>query len=208
MAIKVFLHICAMNDCITRLNKIIAGLLLSGLYGDAEQIYSYICGNIEIINQVEVLLNRSGSKFKIIKIVPEDNTYERLTLTDIHNHVSREDKILYLHTKGISKPGNQNVDDWVFKFHYFLIGKYKDCIEKLESFDTVSTNFWSSCCNHFSGNMWWVNGDYFLNLPHEIGNDYFAPELAFLFLNNPKYYSLHDSNIDHYSCEYPPVKYI
>jgi hypothetical protein len=217
MSIKVFFHICAITRAEEVVNRMINQIYFSGLYDEAYSIYCYISGDNEIIIKIKNILCVAGSKFTIVKCVPNDTSYERLTLEDIHNHIDKTDKILYIHSKGVSYQYkyifHEGIDDWTNSMMYFLVRHYRKCIEKLENYDTVGTNYLSgSYPSHWSGNFWWVRGDYFLTLPHIIGPNYHDPELQFLFLNNPSYYEIHNKNkfydIDCYYHRYEPFKYI
>jgi hypothetical protein len=193
----------------------VRALHYSGIYHEAEHIYCYISGELEIIPTILSFLTAAGSKFIIVKCVPNDTSYERLTLEDIHRHVSPKDQILYIHSKGVSQSYMDNphkiqcIDDWTHFMLYYLVRHYKYCIEKLESYDTVGLNFTTNP-SHWSGNFWWVRGDYFLTLPTTIGPHYYDPELFFLFVNNPRYYEVSNSYYipNTYECRNPPGKYI
>lgn len=213
MATKVFLHICAITRVLDVLPTMIHALHFSGLYQDAETIYCYICGEEALGRQVLELLARSGGKFKVTKYAPGDSTYERLTLTDMHNHVQADDKVLYLHSKGVSKKYQsmprlqQNIDDWCYMMLYHLVGQHRQCREALDSVDVVGCNHCPSPA-HFSGNFWWVRGSYLLSLPHTIEQQYTDPELKFLFLNQPRVKCVYTSTVNHYSSSYEPARYV
>ena len=221
MAIKVFYHICAITRALEVVEKQVRCIQYSGLYDDAYAIYCYISGDEDLILKIVDLLEKSGKKFIIVKRVPNDTSYERLTLEDIHNHVDRTDSILYIHSKGVTPKYQDHpsiltcIDDWMYMMMYYLVRHYKKCIAKLENYDTVGVNYSQLDMNvhiyyHWSGNYWWVRGDYFLTLPHKIGLQYLEPEVNFLFLNNPRYFEMHSSKIveDHYIKRYEPFKYI
>lgn len=216
MAIKVFFHICCINNALTIVRDMVRSIHFSGLYDDAESIYCYIAGEEGIIRDMTSFLENSGQKFMVMKIAPYDSSYERLTLEDIHNHVTAEDKILYIHSKGVSKHSvdniqqAENVSDWCYLMMYYLVRHYRICLEKLENYDTVGVNYnpLPDKC-HWSGNFWWVRGDYFLTLPIKIGPEYHAPELSFLFVNNPRFHEMHASTgYNLYHQRYPPLKYV
>lgn len=212
MAVKVFLHICAINHIDSVLNQIIVALHMSGLYKQAEKVYCYISGLDAMIPCVVHMLQCSGAKMQIIKVAPNDTSYERLTLEDMHNHINEYDKVLYIHTKGVTQvvePKKSNVVDWVYMIQYFLIGNYNECISKLSEYDTVGVNYRSHPRPHWNGNMWWVNGSYFRRLQKHIGPDYFDPELNFLFTCNPTYYEIYKSLcLEHYDYRYPALNFV
>lgn len=217
MAIKVFFHICAITRAEEVVQNFIRSIHYSGLYDEAYAIYCYISGIEDIMRRVVTLIKESGRKFVIVKVAPHDSSYERLTLEDIHNHVDQTDKILYIHSKGVTfyyqdKPALlQNIDDWANTMLYFLVRHYKKCLERLDHYDTVGVNLGNKDGKyHWSGNFWWVRGDYFLTLPHHIGPNYLDPELNFVFLNTPRYFEIYRmSGIkDCYYERYEPYKYI
>lgn len=219
MAIKVFFHICAITRAEQVVKEFIRCIHFSGLYDDAHLIYCYLSGTEDIIEKVVSIINTAGCKFVIIKCVPNDTSYERLTLEDIHNHVDKTDKVLYIHSKGVREHYQNNpfqlqcIDDWRDAMLYYLIRHYKKCIEKLEEYDTVGMQYskvYEIRNPHWSGNFWWVRGDYFLTLPHKIGSEYHDPELNFLFVNNPRFVEIYRivDNKDRYHHRYEPFKYI
>lgn len=220
MAIKVFFHICA----ITRAEEVVKGMIrsihFSGLYDDVETIFCYLSGNEHTITPVLDLISTSGQKFTVMKCVPEDTSYEKLTLEDIHKHVTADDKVLYIHSKGVSVYHQDNptrlkcIDDWNYVMLYYLVRHYKLCLNLLNTHDTVGINLKQIGRDgtprpHWCGNFWWVRGDYFLGLPHKIGEAYYDPEQAFIFLNNPRAFELCSiKDINHYLDRCEPLKYI
>lgn len=87
-------------------------------------------------------------------------------------------KILYFHTKGVNnkfKRHNQkeiseekinNIQSWKECLEYFLIDKWKDCVEKLDEYDNVGVT-----CNNgwFWGNFWWSQPKHILKT-REVGH--------------------------------------
>lgn len=218
MAIKIFFHICAITRAEHVVKEFIRSIHFSGLYDEVHLIYCYISGVPDIIQKIIELLHLSGGKFVIIKCIPHDTSYERLTLEDIHNHVDKTDKILYIHSKGVREEYQHNqvqlqcIDAWRDTMLYYLIRHYKKCINLLDNYDTIGINYYKlhDRIPHWSGNFWWVRGDYFLTLPHKIGPGYNEPELNFLFINNPSWYELYHmtDSVDCYYVRYDPFKYI
>lgn len=212
MAVKVFFHICAITRAYSVVDEMIQCILNSGLYREAAAIHCYISGDQGIGSNIMELVQNSGSKFCITKFKPGDKRYERLTLEDMHNHVDVADKVLYIHSKGVSQhhidaPHRMKcVDDWRRMIMYFLVGRFRECLSMLDSVQTVGVN---ERTNHWNGNFWWVRGDYLLSLPHTIGDDYFDPEQKFLFLNNPTFKAIYNSKCpQHYEYRYAPANYV
>ena len=61
---------------------------------------------------------------------------------------------------------------------------------------------------HFSGNFWWATSEYLKNLYefNETNVNKMDAE-KWLFSNNPIYYEMHNSRINHYNIPYPKDKY-
>ena len=55
MAVKVFIHICAINHVADVLREIVTCIHMSGLYADAERIYCYVAGEPDLIEWVYML---------------------------------------------------------------------------------------------------------------------------------------------------------
>ena len=52
---------------------------------------------------------------------------------------------------------------------YFLIGRHKYCIEKLNNYDVIGI-LYSKLPPHFSGNFWWSTGRHYRMLSKELFN--------------------------------------
>jgi hypothetical protein len=193
MAIKVFFHICAMAHCVQVIEEQLQAIFYSGLYEELEGIYCFVTGKDEFsIKYIVTLLQLYGKKIKIIESVMNDPTFERLTLAQIHKHITPEDNFLYIHSKGVTQTEPEKITNtfyWTRALNYFMIGKYKQCLEQLKIHDVVGTYYASSPQPHFQGNFWWSTGRYFLTLPTIIGPNYLDPEM-YLFTQTPSYKAL------------------
>ena len=125
---------------------------------------------------------------------------------------NQECNVLYLHTKGV-KPENycQQIDDWINLMYYFTINQSTACIEKLNSgYQVVGCNY-LHLPPHFSGNFWWAKSSYLKDLPslEENPSTYHIHNRGefLLFYNNPSFFVMHNSGIDHYKENYPKEKY-
>jgi hypothetical protein len=104
---------------------------------------------------------------------------------------------------------------------YFLVTQYKLCISVLDNnYDTVGCNYSNDldkeCFKythpfpppHYNGNFWWANTNYLSHLSNlpmdQIERN--APEF-WLFKNNPSFFNLHSSNVNHYHSIYPNSRY-
>ena len=75
---------------------------------------------------------------------------------------NNNDKILYFHSKGITR--NSAANDWVEYLEYFNIINYKTCLKKLDDCDVVGTEYLSKPYHHLSGNFWWATANHISKL--------------------------------------------
>lgn len=205
--IKVFYHIYCNEYTEKIVQDQLTKIIFSNLYELANAIYCFLTGEEQYINVCKELINHYGKKFIIQDIGINDKSYERFTLYRIKPLINDNDKILYIHSKGVTKPDNKIVYLWRTHMEYFLIKKCDECIKYLDNYDVVGVEY--SPTKQFSGNFWWSTGKYYLSLPDSIGNEYVGPE-KYLFLNNPKYIELNASGniFNIYGKAYYPFNYI
>ena len=210
MGLKVFIHACAITNVFNIFYEFMIALHFSGLYDEADAIYVGIVGKPELASSLREYVLRCGKKFQILHFTPDDPYFEKTTLEKVHPHVTVDDKVLYIHTKGVCHC-SLNIDDWRLFMLYHLVKRFKECVQKLdEGYDTVGCNFKDEDITqpHFSGNFWWVTGKYFLTLPHDLSFDRFDNEKRFLFTNKPKHYCISDTASNHYHYLHPPTLYV
>lgn len=138
-------------------------LKISGLYDAADII-------VTTVNLTEVTKEEYLDVIKDYgKIQPEftnHNHYEYLGIKKVKELCNTYDdmKILYFHTKGVSNQyvsstNNDKSDEkitnvlsWKECLEYFVIDKWKECIDKLDEYDNVGVT-----CNSgwYWGNFWW-----------------------------------------------------
>jgi hypothetical protein len=212
MTVRVIYHICIQDGnprCFPIIHEQLSSILHSGLYDVCDSILCFITTNVSE-DKVRNFLERYGKKFRIIGIYGLE-WKERNTLMEAFRWIQKEDHILYVHSKGITRQEYEGfcVDDWRRVMEYFLIKKFNSCLELLErGADTVGLNFEMYPRPHFSGNFWWVRGDYFLDLPKWIGEKHCDVETNFLFENKPNFVCVHHTKTHHYKQPYPPSLYV
>lgn len=153
------------------------------------------------------------------------NIFETPTLNLIKEFSEKnpDNYILYLHTKGIRYwPENNSVNDWINYMLYFLVEQNSMCTSILDkNYDVVGCNYIndqdknnfkyanSYSYPYYNGNFWWGNTNYLRTLPTLSLDVINKNDLKFwLFKNNPNYYNLHSSNMNHYHGPYPKELYI
>jgi hypothetical protein len=217
----IYLHVCMINNWEEITNQILNQINTSGLIDKIENLFFFVLGelnknNLEKIKKIQQL----NPKYKVKSIRKEVQTYEKITLNyllDDCKNKYENCKILYLHTKGITRVGNKNVEDWVKYLIYFNVNKHNDCINALDKYDTCGVNLHEKPLLHYSGNFFWANSEYIKKLEeldireHFICQEdyvkyYLASEMWICSkTNNCK--TLHNSNVNHYHQEYKEENY-
>ena len=168
------------------------------------------------INNIGLRIENKYQNDKYIVNNYSDNTqlfeYPSLNKVKTVAENNPDSNILYLHTKGISHTNInkiKNIEDWTNMMLYFLVEKYAECINKLnEGFSTVGCNYIErnqyTDKKHFSGNFWWSKSTY-INKLHVLNENTDSRVYAefWLFTENPCYYNIYSSNVDHYIYPYP-----
>lgn len=202
-----FIHSCNLNNVgIYRLTYLIAKLNKSKCIDIFEKIY---------INNIGLPIeNIYGDKFVVTNYSDNCHLYEAPTINKIKHfsleNVDENANILYIHTKGVRySRDDQKENDWIDLMLYFLVEKYQTCLERLaQNFESVGCNYYcvpsKNIPPHFSGNFWWARSSYLKKIADvdESLQDRNTSEY-WLFRNNPVYYNLYSSNIDHYMQAYP-----
>lgn len=180
--IHIFIHVCMIENWEFILSEQLNTIRNSGLYDICEKIHFGLLGNINNYNNP--IFN--DNKFNILYIDSRINLYEIHTINFIKyfcSNINYEVYILYIHTKGVRRAGNENVTtSWRKMMQYFLIENYNHCINNLNIYDTLGNNIVNLHCfdineicvnknhsYHYSGNFWWSKKSYidklnFLNL--------------------------------------------
>lgn len=203
-----FYHIYCTSGTAGLVYDQIMKLHFSGCYGALDTIYCFLAGQTQqSIDVVKQVVQNAGTKFVISAEGPGDRSYERFTLLRMITMIEPDDKVLYFHSKSITKLGHPFVQDWRVFLEYMTFTNHKLALDLLDSYDTVGLNYNYYPKHHYSGNFWWATGKYLLKLPKEIHHDYWAPEFWIGF-GQPKAFQLFNSKIDHYKGPYPFKEYV
>jgi hypothetical protein len=198
MSVQVYYHIFAADreqyfDIVTEQIECIKN---SPIYDKIEKINICLTGNHrENYDRTIEYIKTLDSKFVLRKCEFDDNTYERFTLLTLRDDIledknSDNNKYLYLHSKGATtsvKHHKKPVHHWRRCMMYFLLTKGKECLQKLDEYDTVGIfRHPTYHIPHYSGNFWWSTGSYLrkLFMEHTIDSDYLGPEM-YLFKAKP-----------------------
>ena len=122
--------------------------------------------------------------------------------------------MLYLHSKGVSKPDNPYIKDWTDYMLYFNVHLYEIAVPNLSYSDACGVNYQG---NHYSGNYWWSKSSYIRKLSKSPAPDqanWVAPETWLTSLGRRekpvehcKIVNLWRSGVSHYKNPYPETNY-
>lgn len=204
------------NNCLELFNSTFDKMVQSNFLDAVENLFINLVGP-----DISKYVNIVSAKHPKIKVSINSAEYsgEMDTIKMLWDFCQAEENanVLYLHSKGASRPGNVNVKSWVDYMEYFLIEKWNQCITALEQYDTCGVNLQDYPGKHYSGNFWWATSNFIKKLKRfdvlNCGVPYYAHDprayCEFWLLDNNFYtaHSFHNSNIDHYGSTYERSKY-
>lgn len=149
-----FIHVATINNYQSIVNDFIDRIRRSGLDKEA-RITFYVCGPSPLDTQ----------GFPQVRTSSQIEPGEFLTLNALIGYCKTgDDNVMYIHTKGVTSPNNECINDWRRYMSYFMIDKYKDCIAALNSNDTCGVDLRQEPCPHYSGNFWWATSPHIQSL--------------------------------------------
>lgn len=221
--IAIFYHVGQFGNWERLFQEQVNSLVVSGLYHICDFIHIGVNGD-EIL---PVLLPKFKVEYNSNKILEAD------TLKSLYDFCNENPdyKVLYFHTKGITYTEDNylstTTNSWRKYLEYYVINKWEECVEDLNEYDCVGTEWinesrlWNSNLNdysneinpHYSGNFWWANAEYLKNLDlnyiYNDEKDWTRWKSEFwIGTKNPKYKSYHNSNKPLYDFNYTPDYYM
>jgi hypothetical protein len=173
MKIAIFYHIAQIGLGAAIYQQQLHRLYSSGLIKSASYIHFGVNGDQELFNVPDRAIIKRNKNLG-------DESDTLTSLRDFCKENS-EYKVFYFHTKGVSKH-TLNGESWRLMMEYFVIDKWKECIQYLNNYDTVGSNLkilgptlWSDGQKswekaetlHYVGNFWWANASYVNTLSGE-----------------------------------------
>lgn len=165
MKIAIFYHIGQIGSWVPIYQSQVHRLYVSGLIKKANYIHFGLNGEQKLFNVPNNAVVKTNTNW----------TSEVDTLIALKNFCEEnlDYKVLYFHTKGSSK-GTITTQSWRLMMEYFVIDKWKECVEYLDTYDcvgpgmnTVGPTLWSNGSitendpiPFFAGNFWWCNSNY------------------------------------------------
>jgi len=166
MKLAIFYHISQIGLGAFYYQSQIHRLYTSGLISQASHIHFGVNGDQELFNVPENAVIVRNQNWK-------EETETLISLRDFCKD-NQDYKVLYFHMKGVTKE-SMNGESWRLMMEYFVIDKWKECVEYLNEYDAVGSNLkilgpttWSdgtqtwekAGTQHFVGNFWWTNASY------------------------------------------------
>ncbi len=113
-----------------------------------------------------------GIPINIVRTDPNTDHYETFAMIEIER-LAKEEKttrpILYMHTKGVSNPGEYTKVLWRRTMGNYVVSKWKENIEILNNgHDAAGFNWWERGEQHFSGTFWIATADWIRRLPNYV----------------------------------------
>jgi predicted O-methyltransferase YrrM len=207
--IVIYMHLTDVNEHHERINReIIQRVIDSGLINHAhlKLFCHYSRENFE-------WLQRVLSEFQNIEFFYPNVTnseYEAPTLNKMLTDcidLSEEKFILYMHSKGITRPTSKPVNDWRRLLLHFNVDRWEDNVALLNyGYDTVGVNLLENPL-YYDGNFWWSKSSYVKRLkpiPRFVNRGY--AEL-WVCSAGPSACEVFNSKVNHYVEEYPESNY-
>lgn len=157
---SIFIHVAAINNYKDILYNFINKINNSTLIDKVSNIFICISG--------EAYIKFNLPNNYIIKYNGTIDLFEFPTLELLKEYCinNPNDNVLYIHTKGVSTPDNQCINDWREYMSYFMIDKFEDCIKYINSYDTCGVDLREEPAPHYSGNFWWSKASHINTLPN------------------------------------------
>jgi hypothetical protein len=158
--IIVFVHIATIGNYQEIVNEIFESLKKTNLINVADLINVCVVGNGELIipTNWNIKSNQTSNinlgEFYTLKQI---EVYSKNTITN--------DKILYIHTKGVTSNNNECINDWRKYMLYFNVEQHERATKELDNFDTYGVDLVTEPTKHYSGNFWWSNSNHIKKLP-------------------------------------------
>lgn len=231
--IAIFHHVYQYGDWEKVYLDQVSELEKSGLLSAANYLFLGVNGNLPIpqTSRKENKLYQNKNNEPATEYYTQKALYDYCNLKDCY--------VLYLHTKGVSwTPNEQNKNNkipsptgyatisdiyvakqkWRKYLEYFLIGKWKKCVDLLQNYDTVGTE-WVDWCyvggdsfnvSCYAGNFWWSKSEYIKKLdPNFILNNIIIERFSseyWISTKNPRFYNFHTFSSEERNLYFEPIE--
>jgi hypothetical protein len=208
MKLAIFYHVSQLGISAFLYQAQIHRLYTSGLIRQASHIHLGVNGDKDLFNVPRNAIIKRNQDWK-------EETETLISLRDFCKE-NLDYKVLYFHMKGLTHQ-SMNGESWRLMMEYFVIDRWKECVEYLNDYDAVGSNLkilgpttWSDGTQtwekvgtkHFVGNFWWANASYINQLDNTFLESNFRLDREFwIGTGNGKMKSLYQPE------DYEPYKY-
>lgn len=147
-----FFHAACMNNFREVIHELLSAAKETGLKFDS--LFVNIAGaNAQEVIEICEVYNLSKTVHYQTSALSD---YEYPAIAALQEYCRRNpaDRVLYFHTKGVSRPDDVVRKYWRWAMTKFVIERWQNCLARLNTFDTVGYN-WKG--DHYSGGFWWAN---------------------------------------------------
>lgn len=138
--LSVYYHVACMGTWESVDREIMAALSKSGLLDEAALFVRNVCADVSL--------------------------FEFPTIDMLYADAKENDGfVLYLHTKGVTKPNQQPINDWRACMIYWMVERWRECVQKLAiGYDALGITRCEKPLPHYQGNFWWAKNSYIRTL--------------------------------------------
>lgn len=161
---SIFIHVAIINNYEEIFDSFVNIINETGLINNIKHINVCIAGNYK---SLDILNKYNLDKYNFYHNGDDLELFEFPTLNKLQEYcrLNENDNVLYIHTKGVSLKNEQYIVDWRNYMLYFLIENFKNCLDKLNTYDTCGVDLVQLPSQHYSGNFWWAKAKHINTLP-------------------------------------------
>lgn len=187
--VKVFYHLACIGDW----REVFPEQMLQLQRNGFRELELTVLGTQEDLQTARSICDRLNLCARIVFHAQELTHFEKPALLAIEEYARQNEAyVLYLHSKGVSSPGNEMKVKWRRLMMRELVDNWEHCVEQLLYYDVVGVN-WRDMppISHFSGNFWYASTRYLRELAE------FEP-----YYENPHYQIYDAINDKRLGCEF------
>ncbi|WP_315817962.1 hypothetical protein [Paraflavitalea speifideaquila] len=160
--VKVFYHLACMGNWQQVFEEQLQLLHDNGF----RQMNMTVLGCNEELRTVRLIALKYKMEIHILFSDPELAHFEKPAIGAIEKYANEnEGYVLYLHSKGVSNPGDHTKTKWRRLMMRELVQEWEYCVLQLPNFDIIGVN-WRDMppVSHFCGNFWYASTRYLRTL--------------------------------------------
>ena len=160
--VKVFYHLACMWNWQQVFTEQMQQLRESGFL----DVSLTVLGGQEELTTVKRIVTAFNMKADVLFSALQLTHFEKPALLAIEKYaIENEGYVLYLHSKGVSNPGDENKVKWRRLMMRELVEKWESCMFELLKYDIIGVN-WREMppVSHYCGNFWYASTYYLRKL--------------------------------------------